>query len=65
MRFGKGLSTLKNCTMTEGKHNNEMEDNNALRKRYIRKETWKTAKEKENIQITNLFLHTKCKLRFF
>ena len=50
MRFGKGLSTLKNCTMTEGKHNNEMEANNALRKRYIRKETWKTAEEKENIQ---------------
>jgi len=50
MRFGKGLSTLKNCTMTEGKHNNEMEANNALRKRYIRKETWKTAEEKEKIQ---------------
>ena len=50
MRFGKGLSTLKNCIMTEGKHNNEMEANNALRKRYVRKETWKTAKEKENIQ---------------
>jgi len=50
MRFGKGLSTLKNCTMTEGKRNNEMEANNALRKRYVRKESWKTEEEKEKIQ---------------
>jgi len=50
MRFGKGLSTFKNCTMTEGKRNNEMEANNALRKRYIRQETWKTVEEKEKIQ---------------
>ena len=50
MRFGKGLSTFKKCTMTEGKHTNEMEANNALRKRYIRKETWKTTEEKEKIQ---------------
>ena len=26
MRFGKGLSTLKNCTMAEGKNNKEMEN---------------------------------------
>ena len=50
MRFGKGLSTLKNCTMTEGKHNNEMEAYNAQRSRYIRQETWKTAEEKRKIQ---------------
>ena len=50
MRFGKGLSTLKNCTMTEGKRNNEMEANNAQRSRYIRQETWKTAEEKRKIQ---------------
>ena len=50
MRFGKGLSTLKNCTMPEGKYNNEMEANNAQRKRYIRQETWKTAEDKEKIQ---------------
>ena len=50
MRFGKGLSTLKNCTVTEGKHNNEMEANNAQRKRYIRQESWKTEEEKRNIQ---------------
>ena len=50
MRFGKGLSTLKNCTMTEGKRNNEMEANNAQRKRYIRQESWKTEEEKRNIQ---------------
>ena len=53
MRFGKGLSTLKNCTLTEGKRNNKnnrMEDTNAQRNRYIRKETWKTIEEKEKIQ---------------
>tara|TARA_Y100001934_G_scaffold232578_1_gene281458 strand:- start:317 stop:478 length:162 start_codon:yes stop_codon:yes gene_type:complete len=50
MRFGKGLSTLKNCTLGEGKHNKEMEDNNAIRKRYIRKETWKTEEQKRKIQ---------------
>ena len=50
MRWGKGLSTLKNCTMTEGKRNNEMEDNNAKRERYVRKESWKTEEEKRNIQ---------------
>tara|TARA_Y100000593_G_C4271964_1_gene317851 strand:+ start:425 stop:586 length:162 start_codon:yes stop_codon:yes gene_type:complete len=50
MRWGKGLSTLKNCTLGEGKHNKEMEANNALRKRYIRQETWKTIEEKEKIQ---------------
>ena len=50
MRWGKGLSTLKNCTMTEGKHNNEMEANNAKRERYIRNETWMTVEEKEKIQ---------------
>ena len=50
MRFGKGLSTLKNCTMTEGKHNNEMEANNAQWKRDLRQETWKTEEEKRNIQ---------------
>ena len=27
MRFGKGLSTFKNCTMTEGKRNNELKFN--------------------------------------
>ena len=50
MRFGKGLSTFKNCTVTEGKHNNEMEANNAKRKRYVRQESWKTEEEKRNIQ---------------
>ena len=50
MRFGKGLSTFKNCTVAEGKHNNEMEANNAQRKRYIRQETWKTAEERKKIQ---------------
>ena len=50
MRFGKGLSTFKNCTVAEGKHNNEMEANNAQRKRYIRQESWKTEEEKRNIQ---------------
>jgi len=50
MRWGKGLSTFKKCTMTEGKRNKEMESNNALRERYIRKEAWKTAEEKEKIQ---------------
>ena len=50
MRFGKGLSTLKNCTVAEGKHNNEMEANNAQRKRDLRQETWKTEEEKRNIQ---------------
>jgi len=50
MRWGKGLSTFKKCTMTEGKRNNEMEANNAIWKRYVRKETWKTAEEKEKIQ---------------
>ena len=50
MRFGKGLSTLKNCTMTEGKHNNEMEANNAkgswIWKRYTEKEKEKIQKQK-------------------
>ena len=50
MRFGKGLSTFKNCTMTEGKRNNEMEANIDQRSRYIRQATWKTAEEKEKIQ---------------
>ena len=50
MRWGKGLSTLKNRTLSEGKYNKEKEVNNALRKRYIRKETWKTNEEKEKIQ---------------
>ena len=50
MRFGKGLSTLKNCTMTEGKYNNEMEASYAKGNRNIRQETWKTAEEKEKIQ---------------
>ena len=50
MRFGKGLSTFKNCTVTEGKRNNEMENSYAKRSRYIRQETWKTVEEKEKIQ---------------
>jgi len=50
MRFGKGLSTFKNCTMTEGKHNKEMENSYAEGNRNIRQETWKTAEEKEKIQ---------------
>ena len=49
MRFGKGLSTLKNCTVAEGKQNKEMENSyakgNGIWKRYTEKE-----KEKENIQ---------------
>ncbi len=50
MRWGKGLSTLKNCTMAEGKNNKEMENSYAKGKRYIRKEAWKTIEEKEKIQ---------------
>ena len=50
MRWGKGLSTFKNCTLGEGKHNNKMEVNNAKRKRYVRQESWKTEEEKRNIQ---------------
>jgi hypothetical protein len=52
MRFGKGLSTLKNCTMTEGKQNKEMENSYAKGKRNLRQATWKTieAEEKANIQ---------------
>ena len=50
MRFGKGLSTLKNCTMTEGKQNKEMENSYAKWKRNLRQETWKNAEEKEKIQ---------------
>ena len=44
------LRELKNCTITEGNHNKEMEANNAKRERYIRNETWKTVEEKEKIQ---------------
>jgi hypothetical protein len=40
MRWGKGLSTLKNCTMAEGSKDKEMENNHGLRY-----ELWK---EKEN-----------------
>jgi hypothetical protein len=52
MRFGKGLSTFKNCTMTEGKQNKEMENSYAKGKRNLRQATWKTieAEEKANIQ---------------
>jgi len=50
MRFGKGLSTFKNCTVAEGKHNKEMENSYAKGKRDLRQETWKTAEEKANIQ---------------
>ena len=46
MRWGKGLSTFKNCTLGEGKHNNKMEVNNAKRKRYTEKEKEKIQKEK-------------------
>ena len=41
MRWGKGLSTLKNCTMAEGSKDKEMENNHGLRY-----ELWKE-KEKE------------------
>jgi|TARA_R110000744_G_scaffold343635_1_gene448845 hypothetical protein len=41
MRFGKGLSTLKNCTVTEGSKDKKMENNHGLRN-----EIWKE-KEKE------------------
>ena len=51
MRFGKGLSTLKNCTMTEGKHNKEMENSyaegNGIWKRYTEKEKEKASIQKE------------------
>ena len=50
MRFGKGLSTLKNCTVAEGKQNKEMENSYAKGNRNIQQETWKTAEEKEKIQ---------------
>ena len=50
MRWGKGLSTLKNCTVAEGKQNKEMENSYAKGKRDLRQETWKTAGEKEKIQ---------------
>ena len=44
MRFGKGLSTLKNCTVTEGKQNKEMENSyakgNGIRKRYTEIIKW-------------------------
>ena len=52
MRFGKGLSTFKNCTMTEGKQNKEMENSYAKGNRNLRQATWKTieAEEKANIQ---------------
>ena len=50
MRFGKGLSTFKNCTVAEGKQNKEMENSYAKGSGNIRQETWKTAEEKENIQ---------------
>jgi len=50
MRWGKGLSTLKNCTVAEGKQNKEMENSYAKRKRYVRQESWKTEEEKRNIQ---------------
>ena len=50
MRFGKGLSTLKNCTVAEGKQNKEMENSYAKGNGYIRNEAWKTTEEKEKIQ---------------
>ena len=50
MRFGKGLSTFKNCTVAEGKQNKEMENSYAKGKRNLRQATWKTAEEKEKIQ---------------
>ena len=50
MRFGKGLSTLKNCTVAEGKQNKEMENSYAKGKRDLRQESWKTEEEKRNIQ---------------
>ena len=50
MRFGKGLSTFKNCTMTEGKQNKEMENSYAKGNRNLRQATWKTVEEKEKIQ---------------
>jgi outer membrane protein assembly factor BamD (BamD/ComL family) len=50
MRFGKGLSTFKNCTVAEGKQNKEMENSYAKGNRNIQQETWKTAEEKEKIQ---------------
>ena len=50
MRFGKGLSTLKNCTVAEGKQNKEMENSYAKGNGNIRQATWKTGEEKEKIQ---------------
>ena len=50
MRWGKGLSTLKNCTVAEGKQNKEMENSYAKGKRDLRQESWKTEEEKRNIQ---------------
>ena len=50
MRFGKGLSTFKNCTVAEGKQNKEMENSYAKGKRDIRQESWKTEEERKKIQ---------------
>jgi hypothetical protein len=51
MRFGKGLSTLKNCTVAEGKQNKEMENSyakgNRIWKRYAEKEKEKDTTQKE------------------
>ena len=45
MRFGKGLSTIKNCTLTEG-IKKDMRSNYGLRNG-IRKEIQENQKEKE------------------
>jgi hypothetical protein len=50
MRFGKGLSTFKNCTVAEGKQNKEMENSYAKGKRNLRQESWKTEEERKKIQ---------------
>ena len=46
MRFGKGLSTLKNCTVTEGKHNKEMENAHGLWDALQKKEEEKKKEKK-------------------
>ena len=53
MRFGKGLSTFKKCTMTEGKHNNEMEAKNAYGKGTYGKKRGRPPKKKKKSKNKN------------
>ena len=48
MRFGKGLSTIKNCTLTEGMKK-DMRSNYGLRNG-IRKEIQEKEEKKENFK---------------